>query len=119
VPPHLRRLTSDTTYFAAGLGVFILAAAVQLGLYQWLLRAPLQAADFDRVRPAFRRWIIAAAAWQGVTLVAAGLYVFVLMRQHPTGLAWVAPALGVLLGTGLPLQLVASSALRAGFRAPR
>jgi hypothetical protein len=112
-------VVTDSTYFAAGLGVFILAAAVQLGLYQWLLRAPLQSADFERVRPAFRRWIIAAAAWQGLTIVAAGLYVFVLMRQHPAGLAWVAPALGVLLGTGLPLQLVASSALRAGFRAPR
>jgi uncharacterized membrane protein len=118
VPAHLRRLT-DSTYLAAGLGVFIVAGAIQLGLYQWLLRAPLQAGDLDRARPAFRRWIFFALAWQALVIVAAGLYVLAETRQHQSGVAWVAPALGALLGTGLPLQLVASSALRAGFRAPR
>jgi hypothetical protein len=118
VPAHLRRLT-DSTYLAAGLGVFIVAAAMQLGLYQWLLRAPLQAADADRLRPAFRRWIAAALGLQGLVIVGAGLYVFVVMRPHPAGAAWIAPALGLLLGAALPLQLVASTALRAGSRAPR
>jgi hypothetical protein len=118
VPAHLRRLT-DSTYLAAGLGVFIVAGAIQLGLYRWLLRAPLQAADLERARPAFRRWIVYAVAWQGIVILGTGLYVYLLTRGHPAGIAWVAPALGALLGTGLPLQLVASSALRAGFRAPR
>jgi hypothetical protein len=118
VPAHLRSLT-ESTYLAAGLGVFIVAAAIQLGLYQWLLRAPLQAGDLERARPAFRRWIVFALAWQALVIVGAGLYVFGVTRQHASGIAWIAPALGALLGTGLPLQLVASSALRAGFRAPR
>jgi hypothetical protein len=118
VPAHLRRLT-DSFYLAAGLGLFLAAAAVQLGLYQWLLRAPLQAADLDRLRPAFRRWIAGALGLQTLVVAVAGVYVFVLMRGHPPGVAWIAPALGLLLGTALPLQLVASSALRAGFRAPR
>ena len=118
MPAHLRRLT-DSTYLAVGIGALVLAGAIQLGLYQWLLRAPLQSADLDRAKPAFRRWIIAAGAWQGIVIAGAGVYVLLLTRQHPSGLAWVAPALGLLLGTGLPLQLVASTALRAGFRAPR
>ena len=118
VPAHLRRLT-DSLYLATGLGAFIAAAAIQLGLYRWLLRAPLQSADVERVKPAFRRWVVAAVAWQGLVLLTAGAYVFLLTRQNPDGLAWIAPALGLLLGTALPLQLVASTALRAGFRAPR
>ncbi len=112
-------MVTDSTYLAAGLGVLIIAGAIQLGLYRWLLRAPLQAADLERARPAFRRWIVLAVAWQGVVIAGAGLYVFAQTRQHPSGIAWIAPAMGALLGTGLPLQLVASSALRAGFRAPR
>lgn len=119
VPAHLRRLTTDSAYLAAGVGAFVAAGAIQLGLYHWLLRAPLQSADLARAKPAFRRWIVAAAAWQGVVIVGAGIYVFALARQHPAGLAWAAPALGLLLGTALPLQLVATTALRAGFRAPR
>jgi len=118
VPAHLRSLT-DSTYLAAGLGVFIVAGAIQLGLYRWLLRAPLQGGDLERARPAFRRWIVLAIAWQGLVILAAGLYVYLVTRQHPSGIMWVAPALGALLGTGVPLQLVASATLRAGFRGPR
>jgi hypothetical protein len=118
VPAHLRRLT-DSSYLAVGLGAFVIAAGIQLGLYQWLLRAPLQAGDLELARRAFRRWIIAAVAWQGVAIAGAGVYVYMATRQHPSGIAWVVPALGLLLGTGLPLQLVASTALRAGYRAPR
>ncbi|HZQ50535.1 MAG TPA: hypothetical protein VFB69_09530 [Candidatus Dormibacteraeota bacterium] len=118
MPAHLRRLT-DSFYLAAGAGALIVAAAIQLGIYQWLLREPLQAADFERVRPAFKRWIGAALAWQAVVIVGTGVYVYLVTRSRPEGIAWVAPAIGLLLGTALPLQLVASTALRAGSRAPR
>ena len=112
-------MVTDSLYLAAGLAAFIAAAAIQLGLYRWLLRAALLAADVELLKPAFRRWIVAAVAWQGFVIVSAGAYVLLVTRQHPDGLAWIAPALGLLLGTALPLQLVASTALRAGFRAPR
>ena len=112
-------MVTDSSYLAVGIGAFVLAGAIQLGLYQWLLRAPLQSGDLDRAKPAFRRWIVAAVAWQAVVIAGAGVYVLLRGHEHPSGLAWIAPALGVLLGTGLPLQLVASTALRAGFRAPR
>ena len=118
MPAHLRRLT-DSSYLAAGAGLFILGAAVQLGLYWRLLRTQLRAADLEVLKPAIRRWIVAAVVWQGLVVVGAGLYVILLTRQHPAGVSWILPPLGVLLGTGLPLQLVASSALRAGFRGPR
>ncbi len=112
-------MVTDSIYLAAGLGALVIAGAIQLGLYQWLLRAPLQAGDLERTRPAFKRWILAAVAWQGVAILSAGVYVYVTRQSQPVGIAWVAPAIGLLLGTGLPLQLVASAALRAGSRAPR
>ena len=132
VPAHVRRLTpgslrnrrfrgvvTDSAYLATALAVFVVAAAVQLYLYRALLRSALASGELEQARPAFRRWIVAAAGWQGIAIVGAGVYVYLVTRQHPAGVAWVAPALAVLLGTALPLQIVASTALRAGFRAPR
>jgi hypothetical protein len=112
LPAHVRRLT-DSTYLAVGLGVFILAAAVQLGLYLGILRPALSSGDLDRSRPAFVRWIITDLAWQGVVLVAAGGYVIATSSTHPGGVAWIAPPIAAVAGTALPLQLVAASALRA------
>jgi uncharacterized membrane protein YbhN (UPF0104 family) len=111
LPAHLRRLT-DSAYLAAALGVFLAAAAIQLGLFLWLLRPALAASDVG----GSRRWLLAALGCQVVVLVAAGAYVFVSSRAHPAGFAWIAPPLAALLGTALPLQLAVASALRAARR---
>ncbi len=115
LPPHLRRLT-DSSYLAAGLFIFLAAAGVQLGLYFWLLRSALRSHDAAVARPAFTRWILAALVWQGLVIAGTGIYVYGTARQHPAGALWIAPAIGALAGTALPLQLVAVSALRAARR---
>lgn len=115
LPAHVRRLT-DSTYLAAALGVFVLAAAIQLGLYLWLLRTALSSGDVERTRPAFIRWICVDVVWQGIVLAGAWMYVVTASGQHPSDLAWIAPPLAALLGTALPLQLVVGSTLRAARR---
>ena len=109
-------MVTDSAYLALGAGVFLLTAAVQYGLYARLLRPALKSGDVARSRPAFIRWISITLAWQGVVIVAAGAYMVVVGRGHPSGFAWAAPALAALLGTALPLQLVVASALRAASR---
>lgn len=106
-------MVTDSTYLAVGLGVFILASAVQLGLYLGLLRTALGSGDIGRARPAFVRWIVTDLVWQGVVLLGAGGYMITTSGSDPSGVAWIAPPIAALAGTALPLQLVAASALRA------
>ena len=49
-------------------------------------------------------------------LGAAGAYVLVLARRHQAGIAWVAPGLGIVLGTAVPLQVVLSRLIRTATR---
>ena len=60
------------------------------------------------------RWMLASGAWQGVTVIAAVVYVLLMRRAGTQGLAWLAPALGILAGSLLPLQLAAGRIGRAG-----
>jgi hypothetical protein len=53
-------------------------------------------------------------AWQVGVVAASAIYVAVLASTHPRGLAWVAPALGAVFGTAMPLQVVVVAILRAG-----
>ena len=115
LPAHLRRLTGSS-YLALGAGVFILAVAVQLGLYLWLLRPALARAPArDPVR-ALVRWLALDLVWQVAVLAGAWAYVQSNSGSHPAGVAWIVPALAAILGTALPLQLVAATALRAARR---
>ncbi len=106
-------MVTDSTYLAAGLGIFVLASAIQLALYWRLLRPALGSGDVDRSRPAFVRWIVIDLSWQGIVLAGAGAYMILVTSGHPSGVAWIAPPVAALAGTALPLQLVAASALRA------
>ena len=113
LPAHVRRL-NDSSYLALGAGVFVLALAIQLGLYLWLLRPALSSAAAPGAAGSFIRWIAADLVWQVAVLAAAGAYVR--LTSHPTGVAWVLPAVAAVLGTALPLQVVAAVALRAARR---
>jgi hypothetical protein len=90
----------------------LVAAAVQYGLYHFLLREPLRSRDVEKTRPAFVRWMVIAIVWQGFVLGGSAIYVLALGSWHGPGFAWVSPAVGVTLGSALPLQFVAMSALR-------
>ena len=63
-------------------------------------------------RLALRRWVAFAVAWQVAVLVFAGVYVGVMSRGAHSGGAWIAPAVGVVVGTALPLQAVVMGLLR-------
>ncbi len=59
--------------------------------------------------------MMASVAFQAVTVAAALVYFFAL-RHRFSGLGWLAPPVGLLLGSLLPLQLAAGRLGRAGFR---
>jgi len=87
---------------------------LQFGLYARVLQGPLRASQAEVAQPALVRWIKLAAAWQVLVLVAAGTYVAVLASRHTPGAAWIAPPVGLVIGTALPLQFVVVAVLRAG-----
>ena len=65
------------------------------------------------MRSAVGRWLKVVLAWQVVVLVVAAGYVALLSSAHPTGYAWVAPAIGAVFGTAIPLQLAVFAILLA------
>ena len=96
-----------------GLVAFLVTFAVQYGLYHRLLRDPLQTRDLVLIRPALKRWIKIAVVWQVLVLGGCAVYLFASGPGHGRGIAWIAPAVGAIFGTALPLQFVVVSILRA------
>jgi len=92
------------------------AGAVQLGLYASMLQPALRLADLELARPAIARWVKTVLVFQALVLLATGSYVAVMASKHLHGIAWTAPAIGPVMGTGIPLQLAVMSMLRAGRR---
>jgi hypothetical protein len=85
-------------------------------LYSRTLAPVLNTDDLDARAQGLKRWLAREAAVQVVTLAAAGLYVLLVFRRHQPGIAWVAPGLGVVLGTAVPLQVVLSRLIRTATR---
>jgi hypothetical protein len=94
----------------------VTALAAQFGLYLAILHTPLRSRDIDRARPALKRWMALALGWQVFVVVAAASYVAVLASRHVHGQAWIAPAIGAIFGTALPLQVVVVAVMRAARR---
>lgn len=87
---------------------------MQYGLYERLLRRALLTGDIARMRPAVGTWLKAAALWQVAVILASATYVLVVASQHRGGFAWIAPAVGAVFGTALPLQVAVIAIMRAG-----
>ena len=94
--------------------MFLAALAVQYGLYRALLRPPLQTRDISQMRVAIGRWLKVVLVWQALVVGASAGYVALLASQHARGVVWVAPAIGAVFGTALPLQVAVIAILRAG-----
>jgi hypothetical protein len=90
--------------------------AVQYGLYHRFLHAALRSHEIEQVRPALKRWITFATVWQVAVLGGCGLYMVVLGTRHGQGVGWIAPAVGAVFGTALPLQFVVVAILRSARR---
>jgi len=67
-----------------------------------------------RMRSAIGSWLKVVLVWQVAVVVVSATYVAVLASQHPRGFAWVAPAIGAVFGTAMPLQLAVIAIMRAG-----
>ncbi len=91
----------------------MLALAIQYGLYRVLLRGALQTHDAGLLRPGIERWLKVVIVWQALVVVGSGTYVAVLASAHARGYAWVAPAVGAVFGTAVPLQFALIAILRA------
>lgn len=63
-------------------------------------------------RVGLRRWVRFTIAWQLAVIVFVGVYVAVSLASHPRGGIWAAPAVGAVVGTALPLQVVVAGLLR-------
>jgi hypothetical protein len=96
-----------------GFAAFALCLGVHWALYVRV--APgLRLADLDQRRAALLRYFKWLAGWEAAVLVAAVAYLVLTRATEPAGLAWIAPAVGALLGNALPLQLAALAISRAG-----
>jgi hypothetical protein len=92
------------------------AAAIQYALYATVLRPALAADDVERRREGLVRWTALMLVLETLVAAAAGVYVLALLQRHPGGWAWVAPALGLVVGSALPLQLVVGRIMRSVLR---
>jgi hypothetical protein len=67
----------------------------------------------ERARPALGLWVKVVVVWQLVVLVGSALYVAVNASAHTRGFAWIAPAVGAVFGTALPLQITVVALMRS------
>ena len=86
---------------------------MQYGLFARLLEGPLRTRDVAQMRPAVGRWLKVVLVWQVVVLLVSAGYVASLSSAHAAGYAWVAPAIGAVFGTAIPLQVAVVAILKA------
>jgi hypothetical protein len=98
---------SDSTFLAGGLVAFGAACLAHYAGWQRLLQVPLATPDPVSRRASLIRWAFFAAGWQALVLVAAASWLAVNRGHHGRGLMWTAPAIGLVVGTALALQVVA------------
>jgi hypothetical protein len=109
-------VTSDSTYLAAGLVAFLVAIAVHYAGYRRFLGPGLGEEDPALRQAALLRWARFAIAWQVTVLIAAAAWILPFALHHVRGYTWAVPAIGLVLGTAAPLQLVVMRISRANRR---
>jgi hypothetical protein len=97
----------------AGLVAFLAACAVHYAGYQRFLGSALREEDPALRRSALVGWARFAVAWQVTVLIVAAAWILPFALRHAHGFTWGIPAIGLVLGTALPLQLVVMRISRA------
>ncbi len=77
------------------------------------LRTPLRSPDLELRAHALVRWAKVTGAWGAVAVVLAVAWVVGFSAAHARGYAWVAAPVGLLAGSGLPLQVLLPRISRA------
>jgi hypothetical protein len=89
------------------------SAFLGLGLLAAAVGGAIQYSGWAVLRANLRRWVMFAIGWQFLVLLIVGVYVAVASRGSHSSAAWIAPVVGLVVGTALPLQIVAASLLRS------
>jgi hypothetical protein len=97
----------------AGLFSLVAACAVHYVGYRRFLDGGLREEDLATRRSALIGWARFAIAWQVTVMVVAGLWILSFALRHAHGYTWALPAIGLVVGTALPLQLVVMRISRA------
>lgn len=92
---------------------FLAACAVHYAGYQRFLSPGLRDEDLALRRSALVGWARFAIAWQVIVLIAGAAWILPFALNHVRGYTWAVPAIGLVLGTALPLQLVVLRISRA------
>jgi hypothetical protein len=103
----------DSTYLGLGLVALLAAGAAHYMGWRRFLAGQLGSQDPGKRRSALVRWGRFAVGWQLLVLVAGGAWVALI---HGRGYLWAAPAVGLLIGTALPLQFVVLDIARGSRR---
>jgi VanZ family protein len=77
------------------------------------LRNSLRTRDVEQVKTALKRWVKVAIVWQVLVLGACGAYLVAFSPGNRASITWIAPAVGALFGTAIPLQFVVMAILRS------
>ncbi len=85
---------------------FLAACAVHYAGYRRFLGRGLREEDLAVRRAALIGWARFAIAWQVTVLIIGAGWILPFALGHRHGFAWTAPAIGLVLGTAAPLQLV-------------
>ena len=104
---------SDSAYL--GLGFLATGAAAAVQYFGWIRFGGSHATHgtHEERRLALRHWVLFTVTWQVTVLVFVGVYVAVMIAGHTRGALWAAPAVGAVVGTALPLQVVVAVLLRS------
>jgi hypothetical protein len=97
----------------AGVVACLAAIAVHYFAYRRFLGRGLEQEDLALRRAALLRWARFAIAWQVAVLLLAAAWILPFALRHVHGYTWAVPAIGLVLGTALPLQLVVMRISRA------
>lgn len=95
--------------------MLLVCGAVQYALYSRVLVPGLDRESVQERKRAMLRWFVLQAIAWAIVLVGAIVYVN-LVRSHASGLLWILPALGAVVGTGIPLQLAVGRIARSALR---
>jgi hypothetical protein len=92
----------------------VLASAMNYVGYRRYLGPHLQAPEPQRRQEAMMRWLKFYAVYETVVIVAVVAWLAAHKFGHVPGLSWLAPPVGLLVGSALPLQAMLGPLTRAG-----
>ena len=96
---------TSAQYVALGLCMFLACAGLHWLLWNRAIGSALQSPDGLARAAALKRWLKAVVIAELLGLLLAAAWLAALHSAGVSGLAWIAPAVGLLAGNAFPLQM--------------